>query len=612
VPTERRNVTTTLSTRVSSLPLTTLRYLVLGVIVGVACWCSVTFTRLNGGVSTVWVANGLLTGVLLSAERRLWTGYFIAALAGNLFSRVVHGDAWYSNFGISLANILEAGIVVFALERFVGDLNNPAKFRLLGLVAVGSNLFASAISGLIAASILAAAGMGAFASMLGTWFMAHVLGMAIFATLTGVALRRGRRLFGRPGQRLEYAITLGLLAAVCLGVFTHSRYTLSFLIFPPLLYCIFRNGFDGVVLGIIIIVVISMTLTVTDNESAQLVAGFGIAEDALLLQLFLAVVCLVAFPIAIVLTESRFLTRGLRESERRLEQQNLELQALNDKLVGTQNQLLQSEKMASVGQLAAGVAHEINNPIGFVSSNLRTLTDYLQKIFSVLGGYEQVEEDLGGTLPQFQAVRALKQKVELDYVRGDAADLLAESLDGAMRVEKIVRDLRDFAQVEAAEWQLANVHDGIDSTLNVVAHELKGKCEVVKQYGDLPPIRCQPMELKQVFLNLLINAAEAIEHAGTITIATGRDDNSVWITIADTGHGIDPDHINRVFEPFFTTKPVGAGTGLGLSVSYGIIKKHGGSLEIASAFGKGTTLTIRLPINAPAASPSEVEAKQFE
>lgn len=610
--TERRTVTTTQSTGGGTLPLATLRYFVLGVIVGVACWCSVTFTRLAGSVSTVWIASGLLTGVLLSSERRLWTGYFIAALAGNLFARMIHGEIWYLNVGISLANIIEAGIVAVALARLAGDLNNPAKFRLLGQMAVGSNLLASSISGLIVASLLAVAGTGSFASVLGTWFVAHVLGMAIFATLTAVALRRGRRLLGKPGRRLEYAITLGLLAAVCLAVFTHSRYALSFLVFPPLLYCIFRNGFDGVVLGIIIIVVISITLTVADNESAQLAAGFGVAEDALLLQLFLAVVCLVAFPIAVVLTESRFLTRGLRESEHRLEQQNIELKALNDKLIGTQNQLLQAEKMASVGQLAAGVAHEINNPIGFVSSNLRTLTDYLQKIFSVLGGYEQVEADLDGTLPQFQAVRALKQKVELDYVRGDAVELLAESLEGTMRVEKIVRNLRDFAHIEAAEWQLADVHDCIDSTLNVIAHELKGKSEVVKQYGDLPPIRCRPVELKQVFLNVLINAAHAIEHAGTIIIATGREGDRVRITIADTGRGIDPRHINRVFEPFFTTKPVGAGTGLGLSVSYGIVKKHGGSMEITSALGIGTTLTIRLPISTPTDSLGKSEAEQFE
>ena len=589
-------MTTTLPSQVGTPPL--LRFLVLGLIVGVACWCSITFTRLNGAVSTVWVASGLLTGVLLSAERRLWVGYFVAAFAGNLFARFVHGDVWYVNLGFSLANILEAGIVAFALEHFAGGLNDPAKFRRVGQVAVGSNLFASAISGVIAASIAAIAGTTPFMLVWGTWFAAHTLGMAIFATLTAVALQRGRWLLGKPGQRLEYAITLGLLAAVCLAVFTHSHYAISFLIFPPLLYCIFRNGFDGVVLGIIIIVIISITLTVADNQSAQLAAGLGVAEDALLLQLFLAVVCLIAFPIAIVLTESRFLTRGLRESERRLAQQNTELQALNEKLIGTQNQLLQSEKMASVGQLAAGVAHEINNPIGFVSSNLRTLTDHLQKIFSVLDSYEQVEKDLAGALPQWQAVQALKRKVELNYIQGDAVDLLAESLHGTTRVEKIVKDLRDFAHFEEAEWQQADVHACIDSALNVIGNELTGS-EVVKQYGDLPLIECLSFELKQAFLNLLINAAHAIEHAGTITISTGREGNHVWITITDTGQGIDPRHINRVFEPFFTTKPVGAGAGLGLSVAYGIIKKHGGKLEVASVLGKGTTFTIQLPITAP-------------
>ena len=572
------------------------RFVVLGLLVGLTCWFSITFTRLSSPVSTVWIGSGLLIGVLLSSERGLWIGYLVAAFAGNLFVRAIYDDVWYASLGLSLASVLEASIVAFALARFVGDLSDAHKVKLIGQVAIGSNLVACTISGLLAASVLALAGRSTFSAVLSTWFVAHSLGIAIFGTLIGVALHRGRRLLGRPGRRLEFAITLALLATVCLAVFTHSRYAISFLIFPPLLYCIFRNGFDGVVMGITIIVVISMTLTLADNESAQLAVGLGMAQDALLLQLFLAVICLVAFPIAIVLTESRVLMRGLRESERTLEQQNIELRALNQKLSGTQTQLLQSEKMASVGQLAAGVAHEINNPIAFVSSNLRTLRDYLEKIFSVLNTYEEVDKTLPDASPQLQALQALKQKVDLDYIRSDAVDLLTESVEGAERVEKIVKDLRDFSRMDESDWQQADVHDCIDSTLNVVGHELKYKGELIKEYGDLPLIQCLPFQLKQVFLNLLVNAAQAIERTGTITIRTGRADDYVWITITDTGRGIDACHINRIFEPFFTTKPIGSGTGLGLSVSYGIIKKHGGTLEVSSALGQGTAFTIRLPI----------------
>jgi two-component system NtrC family sensor kinase len=714
----------TTSTQITEQSTSAAKYLVLGTLVGLACWFSVNFTHLNGPVSTIWIASGLLTGVLISSERRLWIGYLVAALAGHLIARMIHGDAWYLTLGLSLTTILESWMVAFALVYFVGDLDSPAKIKRVGKVAVCSNLCASAITAVIAASILTIAGTASFVSVLGTWFVAHTLGMAIFATLTAVALRRGRRLLGRPGQRLEFALTLALIAVVCLGVFTHTHYSLAFLIYPPLLYCIFRNRFDGVVLGVTIVVIVSITLTLTDNQSAQLVRDYAESTDALLLQLFLAVTCLLAFPIAIVLAETSYLTLGLRESEQRyrviadyasdlvlrigadgqrlyispsakemlgwdpeelggprwdkihpddaaafmqalqhlyavggvsitscrarhkdghyvwlevharlvpsadvgsapeiiascrditrrkeaeqgLERQNAELQALNQKLAGAQTQLLQSEKMASVGLLAAGVAHEINNPIGYVRSNLTSLTGYLQNIFSVLNAYEQFEKALAATPPQLAAVQALKQRIELDYVREDIVNLLAESVEGVTRVEKIVSDLKDFSHIGQAEWELADVHDCIDSTLNVVAHEIKYKGALVKEYGDLPPIQCMPFQLKQVFMNLLINAAHSIERSGTITIRTGREGERVWISISDTGQGIDPSHINRIFEPFFTTKPIGVGTGLGLSVSYSIIKKHGGTLDVASVPGNGTTFTIRLPIIAPTLPTSE-------
>ncbi|MEP6881039.1 MAG: GAF domain-containing protein [Dokdonella sp.] len=279
-----------------------------------------------------------------------------------------------------------------------------------------------------------------------------------------------------------------------------------------------------------------------------------------------------------------------------LYQRNHELEILNRNLAGAQSQLLQSEKMASVGQLAAGVAHEINNPIGYVRSNLTSLTGYVQSFLAVLKAYETLEMAPANAQPQWASVRALKQSVELDYVREDIVILLAESIEGVTRVEKIVKDLKDFSHVDQAEWMEADIHECIDSTLNVVWHELKYKGDLIKEYGDLPPVQCLPFQLKQVFMNLLVNAGHAIERRGTITIRTQHENEQVGITITDTGTGIDPNQISRIFEPFFTTKPVGAGTGLGLSVSYSIIQKHGGTIEVASVLGEGTTFRIRLPI----------------
>jgi signal transduction histidine kinase len=279
------------------------------------------------------------------------------------------------------------------------------------------------------------------------------------------------------------------------------------------------------------------------------------------------------------------------------------LKEANGKLSEAQDKLLQSEKLASIGQLAAGVAHEINNPIGYIFSNFGTLERYLDDLFEMLAGYEAAEAQLAGT-PIAATLQALRDRIELDYLKQDIPTLMAQSKEGISRVRKIVQDLKDFSRVDAhQEWSWTQLHDGIDSTLNIVNNEVKYKAEVVKAYGDLPAVYCLPSELNQVFMNLLVNAAHAITaERGLITIRTGLDASvpSVWIEVQDNGSGIAKENLGRIFDPFFTTKPVGKGTGLGLSLSYGIVAKHRGQLDVRSAPGEGTTFRITLPVNGPA------------
>lgn len=304
------------------------------------------------------------------------------------------------------------------------------------------------------------------------------------------------------------------------------------------------------------------------------------------------------------LRESRDrLEEGVRERTAELQAANVSLQAeklhqqeLIKKLEEAQNQLLQSEKMASMGQLAAGVAHEINNPIGFVNSNLGTLERYVNNLLRLLDAYEKLEPAL--TEDALQDLRQLKQEIDTAYLREDISDLLTESLDGLQRVKRIVQDLKDFSHVDRAERELADLEKGLESTLNVVWNELKYKAKVSKEYAHPPSIECLPSQLNQVFMNLLINAAHSIETTGEITIRTGFDQQHVWVEVEDTGHGIPAENLNRIFEPFFTTKPVGKGTGLGLSLSYGIVKKHHGHIEVTSEMGKGTKFKVILPLNA--------------
>ncbi len=295
----------------------------------------------------------------------------------------------------------------------------------------------------------------------------------------------------------------------------------------------------------------------------------------------------------VVSLQNQALANANQGLEAKVVERTRELSASLKMVESAQNQLLQSEKMAAVGQLAAGVAHEINNPIGFVTSNLGTLKSYVQNLLELIAAHEAAAAGDAARLAQ------VRQAVDIDYLREDIVALMTESSDGLERVRKIVQDLKDFSHVDEAEWQDANLNAGLDSTLNVVSNEIKYKAEVIKEYAQLPLVRCIPGQLNQVFMNLLVNAAQAIEKRGTITVRTGVKDGKVCITVSDTGCGMTSEVAKRVFEPFYTTKPVGKGTGLGLSLAYDIIvKKHSGRIDVDSTPGRGTTFTISLPLNA--------------
>lgn len=295
--------------------------------------------------------------------------------------------------------------------------------------------------------------------------------------------------------------------------------------------------------------------------------------------------------------ENTRLQANRQEQINALERLTTELYDMNKRFKDAQNQLLQSEKMASIGQLAAGVAHEINNPVGFINSNLTTLQTYVQNLMHVVDTYARAESLLPVESDAYAAICQVKQEVDMIFLRKDIGDLLTESQDGIMRVRKIVQDLKEFSHVDRAEWQQADLHCGLDSTLNIVRNEIRYKADVIKQYGELPPVECIPAQINQVFMNLLVNAAQAIEERGAITLRTGTTGDEVWVEIEDTGKGIPQENMNRIFEPFFTTKPVGKGTGLGLSLSYGIIKKHGGRCEVHSEAGQGTSFKVWLPVS---------------
>jgi len=287
----------------------------------------------------------------------------------------------------------------------------------------------------------------------------------------------------------------------------------------------------------------------------------------------------------------------VEERTQALKKTSLALQHEIDERKQLEGQLVQSEKLASLGQLAAGVAHEINNPIGFISSNLGTLEGYFGKLLEMLQAYQSAEEGIAAAELRAR-LKDLRERVELDFLEEDIPLLIKESKEGIGRVGQIVKDLKNFSRVDSnQEWQWSNLQLGIESTLNIVANELKYKADVVKDYAALPEIECLASQINQVIMNLVVNAAQAMgPERGTITLRGGSLGERIWLEVADTGSGMAPETVQKIFDPFFTTKPIGQGTGLGLSLSYGIVQKHAGQITVRSEVGVGTTFRIELPI----------------
>ncbi|WP_432820962.1 PAS domain-containing sensor histidine kinase [Trichloromonas sp.] len=291
-------------------------------------------------------------------------------------------------------------------------------------------------------------------------------------------------------------------------------------------------------------------------------------------------------------TQLKQLNRELELINRQVESKSVELEKAYQELKSTQSKVLHHEKMASVGQLAAGVAHEINNPMGFISSNLSTLEKYIEKLMAYVQEQEQAVAAEG-----LSRLAQRRKELKIDHVCADIIELIHESLDGADRVKTIVQNLKSFSRVDNVELSSADINACLKSTISMVSNEIKYKGTLESDFGHLPLLRCFPQQLNQVFMNLLVNAAQAITEKGVVRVRTWCQGGFINVSIGDTGCGIAADTLGRIFEPFFTTKDVGQGTGLGLSISYDIVKKHGGEIIVDSDVGKGTTFTVHLPMN---------------
>jgi signal transduction histidine kinase len=293
--------------------------------------------------------------------------------------------------------------------------------------------------------------------------------------------------------------------------------------------------------------------------------------------------------------EKRALLRNARRYKRELEEQNVELARSKAELERLQSQIVHSEKMASLGQLAAGVAHELNNPAGFIYGNMEILRTCAAGLERLLSFYDNAELPASLTAQ----VKAIKEETDYEHSLEDLKSIVADCHSGAERIRDVVQNLRLFSRLDEAEFKKVDLHEGLESTIRLLSqYYSSGRITLERDYADLPLVDCYAGQLNQVWMNLFINAAQAISSKGRVRVATARENDMAVVSISDTGSGIAPEHLKKIFDPFFTTKRVGEGTGLGLSITYGIIERHGGSISVASRVGEGTTFTITIPIDA--------------
>jgi two-component system NtrC family sensor kinase len=293
--------------------------------------------------------------------------------------------------------------------------------------------------------------------------------------------------------------------------------------------------------------------------------------------------------------ERRMLLRNARRYKQDLEYRNAELARQKTEMERLQAQVLQAEKMASLGQLAAGVAHELNNPAGFIYSNIDLLKGYIERLKSCLSDYDRL------ALPPEAAARisAIKKEMDYDNIVADLGSILSDCYVGAERIRDVVQNLRLFTRLDEPALTTVDLHEGIESTVRLLSEYYKsGHISLIRNYGELPRVNCHGAQLNQVWMNLLVNAAQAIGSVeGKVEITTRCEGSTVMVSFTNSGPGISPEQLTKIFDPFFTTKPIGEGTGLGLSISHGIIQRHGGKIEVESPPGRGTTFTISLPVD---------------
>ncbi|WP_254563519.1 MASE1 domain-containing protein [Oscillatoria sp. HE19RPO] len=599
---------------------------------------------LPGGVTAVWIPAGVGLGAVLIWGNQIWPGITLGSFGISVLlspTPVSLAIAAVTAVGNTLTPLWGAALIRrLTHTRYPFHRANQV-FVFVGCGAIASQII-SATVGILALCVAQWVEWSNFAQSWVTWWVSNVAGVLIF---TPVLLtwhhflseswqqKKGTLIFSHLGKilwtelrslRLESWSWFLLFYGVVSLAFWYG-YPVEYLIIPLLGWAAFRFSERWTTLAIALTGLMAIGGTILNRSSF---VQDNLNASLLFLESFIGVISVTTLVLIAVLQERRHALESLKQAKAELEYRVIErtqqLSQANEQLMRqeihltekaeslanalrqvkqTQGQLIHNEKMISLGQLVAGIAHEINNPVSFIYSNLSPATDYFRDILDLLSLYQEKYQE-----PDPEIVE-LETQIDLPFVKKDLFKLLNSMKSGADRIQRIVLSLRNFSRLDQAQLKSVDIHEGLESTLLILQHRIQAseslppQIEVIKDYSPLPPVECLAGELNQVFMNLLSNAIDAIEantpaNSGRIHIQTRQlEGEQIQITITDNGGGIPPAVKNQIFDPFFTTKPVGQGTGLGLYISYEmIVQKHHGTLTCHSEPGVSTTFEITLPL----------------
>jgi signal transduction histidine kinase len=579
----------------------------------------------ENGLSAIWPSVGIYLAAVLLWGTRIWPAILLSELIVN---PLFYGyDKVGVNIAASLIDLLDPLLMAFLIQRLVKHRNWLGRsqdiFKFAAVVLLEPIL--TSIVGTLVLCLGGVTAWEAFVSSCITWWQSIVIGAFIVTpTLLAWSPRFSENKPLPRSWMIELTLILFLTAGISHFAFGKGGYSVEYMLLPILVWSTFRLRLRQVTL---LIAGVSATAIWGTAQGLGTFVRPSIHESLVQLQSFMGVMMLTSLVLAAVLNENRQAELQLKQAnedlEERVEDRTIELKTILQDLQRTQAQMVQAEKMSSLGQLVAGVAHEINNPVNFIHGNLVHAQEYTSDLLNVVELYQ--EEYPKPTLKIQQRI----DQIDLEFLKADLNKLIESMQLGANRIRSIVLSLRNFSRLDEAELKAVNLHEGIDSTLIILGHRLKAKPDfpainVIKDYGNLPLVECFAGQINQVFMNILSNAIDALEEplaegepslepnqqpmAGnqrqlatpTITIrSTVIDCRWVQVAIADNGPGIPAAMLERIFDPFFTTKPVGKGTGMGMSISYQIItERHHGKIYCHSAPGQGTQFVIELPVQA--------------